>query len=81
MNLQPLQSNLKVLQEQQTQDKHSTVWRYSLTNSQRSGWLGLRENLGRLFTPFHACRKVLAAQLPPTAQHQHPIVAWDERGV
>jgi hypothetical protein len=33
VNLQPLQSNLKVLQEQQTQHKHSMVWRYSLTNS------------------------------------------------
>jgi hypothetical protein len=33
VNLQPLQSNLKVLQEQQTQDKHSMVWRCTLANS------------------------------------------------
>ena len=37
MNLQPLQSNLKVLQEQQTQLEHSMVWRDRLVKSECDG--------------------------------------------
>jgi hypothetical protein len=61
VNLQPLQSNLKVLQEQQTQHKHSTVWRYSLTNSQRSGRSGRRESLRSFFVVLDVCREEFAA--------------------
>ena len=39
MNLQPLQSNLKVLQEQQTQPQHSMFWGVGLTLSSRGNAL------------------------------------------
>jgi hypothetical protein len=37
LNLQPLQSNLKVLQEQQTQTEHSMVWRLRLAKCECGG--------------------------------------------
>jgi hypothetical protein len=49
VNLQPLQSNLKVLQEQQTQTKHSMVSSYTLVNSERvSGQRAAGKLLARL---------------------------------
>jgi hypothetical protein len=37
VNLQPLQSNLKVLQEQQTQTEHSMVWGLCIAKSECDG--------------------------------------------
>jgi len=37
LNLQPLQSNLKVLQEQQTQTEHSMLWGVWLAKSECDG--------------------------------------------
>jgi hypothetical protein len=37
VNLQPLQSNLKVLQEQQTQTEHSMIWGVRLAKSECDG--------------------------------------------
>src|SRR5579862_8907037 len=42
-NLQPLQTNLKVLQEQQTQAKHSTLSPSPLVNSPKCGRARLEE--------------------------------------
>jgi hypothetical protein len=45
LNLQPLQSNLKVLQEQQTQTEHSMVWVVRIVKSECDGRMKLGDCL------------------------------------
>src|SRR5579862_1866961 len=70
-NLQPLQTNLKVLQEQQTQAKHSMVWPSPLVNSPLRGRAWIEEILLQVNRASEAARTERKRRKTPRSQTEN----------